>query len=185
MDGGGLAEPGRGDHRADGRARPAEGPDRVGLVGAQAGRLGGDGLFHVVRVDGADPAGREVVEQVEYLAFEEQVVNGGVLRRRALGALGQGNAVLGADERPGEVLDGVGGEATGAEGGDVLDDVSLAKSGPAGTEPCFGLDERIDDIVPLQPGPQRGDGPAAERPRRRRRGEHARRPDQGPPAVRS
>ena len=74
----------------------------------------------------------------------------------------QGDGVLGADEGGCEVLDGVGGEAPGAEGGDVLDDMGLAEAGPAGTEPCFGFDEGVDDVVPFQPAAARWRGAAAD-----------------------
>ena len=90
------------------------------------------------------------------------MVDSGVLHRRAARAVGQRNGVLGVDERLGEVFDGLDGEPSGAEGRDVLDDVRCIEPGPAGAEPFLRFDEGVDEVVPLQPGSQHGNGPAAD-----------------------
>src|SRR5207245_4034884 len=89
VDGGGLAEPGRGDHAADGRSGRAEGPDSVGLVGAEAGRFSGNGLLDEGRLYGLDGSGGEIAEEVENPFLEEEMVDGGVPGRGAAGAVGQ------------------------------------------------------------------------------------------------
>ena len=168
MDGGGLPEPGRGDQAPDGRARLAQGPDGVGLVGAEAGFLGGDGLLDEGGVEAVDGEDGEVAEVVEDPLLQTQVVEGGVLRRAAAGAVDEEDGVVGVEERLGEVLDGLDVEAAGAEGGDLLDDVGVTEAGPVGAQPVLRVDEGLDDVVPFQPGPELGNGPVADLPPRGR-----------------
>jgi len=126
------------------------------------GRFSGNGLLDEGRLYGLDGSGGEIVEEVENPFLEEEMVDGGVPGRGAAGAVGQGNGVLGVDERLGQVFDGLDGQPSGAEGRDVLDDVSFVESGPVGTQPLFRFDEGIDDVVPLQPGPELRDGSSAD-----------------------
>jgi hypothetical protein len=72
-----FPESGGGDEAADGGAGGAQGPDGVGLVGAEAGCLGGDGGFDGRGVDPGDGGDGEVVEVVEDAPFEEEVVERG------------------------------------------------------------------------------------------------------------
>ena len=153
-----LPEPGRGDQVADGGAALAQGPYRVGLVGAEAGGLRGDGAFHHGRVEPGDRGGGEVVEMVKDPPFEEEVVPGGEQRGAPPGAVDQGDGVVGVEEGPGEALDGVDVEAAGAEGGDLR----FVEPGPVSTQTFFGVDEALDGGFPLKAGAQLGDDPVGD-----------------------
>ncbi len=163
VDGGGLPEPGRGDQGADGRARLAQGPDGVGLVGAEAGFLGRDGLFDQGGVEAVDGEDGEFAEVVEDPLLQRQVIEGGVLGGAPARAITEEDGVVGVEERLGQVLDGLDVEAAGAQGGDLLHDVGGTEAGSVGAEPVLRVDERLDDVGPFQPGAELGDGPVAHR----------------------
>jgi hypothetical protein len=99
---------------------------------------------------------------VEDPPFEEEVVERGVLRGAPAGVVDQEDGVVGVEELGGEVLDGLDVEASGAEGGDVLDDVGLVEAGLVGAEPFLGVDEGVGDVVPFQPGTEPGDDPVTD-----------------------
>ena len=126
------------------------------------GASAGDGAFDHGRVEPGDRGGGEVVEMVEDPPFEEEVVPGGEQRGAPPGAVDEADGVVGVEERPGEVLDGVDVEAAGAEGGDPLDDLRLVEPGPVSTQPLLGVDEALDRVFPFQAGPQLGDDPVAD-----------------------
>jgi hypothetical protein len=162
VDGGGLPESGGGDQAADGRARGAQRPDGVGLVGAEARCLIPDGAFGDGPVDPGDGGDGEVAEVVQDPPFEEEMIEGGVLRGAPAGGIDQGDGVVGVEEARREVLDGLDVEAPRAEGGDLLDHVGLVEPGPVGAEPFLGVDEGPGDVAPFQAGPEFGDGPVAD-----------------------
>ena len=163
VDGGGLPEPGRGDETADGRACLTQGPDGVGLVGAKAGFLGGDGLLDEGGVEAVDGEDGEVAEVVEDPLLQRQVIEGRVLGAAPAGAVGQEDGVVGVEERLGQVLDALDVEAAGAQGGDLLDDMGRTETGPVGTQPVLRVDERLDDVGPFEPGAELRNGPVAHR----------------------
>ena len=132
--GGGLAESGRRDQRAQRRSARAQRSHGGGLIGTEARGFSGDGPFDDELVDAIDSPGDEPVEVVEDGVFGQEMVDGGVLRRAAAGSVHEEHRLLGVEKGGGEPLDGGDVETAAAEGRHLLDDVGFPEPGPAGAQ---------------------------------------------------
>ena len=121
-----------------------------GLIATEAGGFGGDGSFDDSFVDALDSPGDKPVEVVEHGVLGQKMVDGGVLRGAAAGAVDEADRLVGVQKLGGEPFDGGHVEAPAAEGGHLLDDVGFLEPGPLGAQPGLGIDERPDEVVPFQ-----------------------------------
>ena len=151
--GGGLAEPGRGDHRAQVGAGAAKGPHGLDLVGAQAA-LGGDGGLHQLPVDSGRGAGGQGAQVLEHGVLQGPMRHGGPLGRAAALSGRETHDMLGGHELARHGRDLGRGPPPAGEGSHVRVHVRLGEAGSGGTQAGLGIEEGGGDLVGV-------DGPGA------------------------
>ena len=149
---GGLAVPGRGQHRPQAPALPRQHLDRGGLVLPQPrrrrpGRLQ-DGAF-----DSRDLTAGQGAHEGQGAVFHGPVGDGRPLRRPAPPLVpigGQPHCQVGGQEPLGHGDDLLDTEAAAGEGADVLDDIGRREPGRPGAQPGLWADKSGHDFLPLR-----------------------------------